>query len=240
MTTRRFYLLLTVAFVLCSYNAMAQTEYYHYRVGKKLGLTLNESKLGLNVPKENKELNECIKANAQILLSGYDNVTNSYYITRADYEKIASLDIWKEYSKSVILTRCFFQEDGLEVFESAKIDLGLKREEDVDLLNYYIDKYKLRIRRHVDYMPLSYGLAITVDSGIGALECENTLYETGYFSWVELCLAYKLELDGQESSGITTPKKEESSAVFDLQGRRVQGEPRKGVYVSGGRKYVVR
>jgi len=27
---------------------------------------------------------------------------------------------------------------------------------------------------------------------------------------------------------------------FDLQGRRVQGEPQKGVYVSGGRKYVVR
>jgi len=47
---------------------------------------------------------------------------------------------------------------------------------------------------------------------------------------------------GQLTAGVgaVTSRAGESSAVFDLQGRRVQGEPRKGVYIQGGRKYVVR
>jgi len=243
MTTRRFYLLLTVAFVLCSYNAMAQTEYYCYPSvsGEKVYFTLSESKLGLIVPKENKELIDYIEANVQILAWGRDNGIEKYFITRADYEKLVSLDVWKKYSNSVILTRCFINKYRQEGVETGAITLKLKKEEDVDLLNYYIDKYKLRIVGHnSEQSPLSYRLLITVDSGTGALECANALYETGHFAKSYPEISPLNPLDGQASSGIATPKKKESSAVFDLQGRRLQGEPRKGVYVSCGRKYVLR
>ena len=42
-----------------------------------------------------------------------------------------------------------------------------------------------------------------------------------------------------EPVGINAVQASNSSVpLFDLQGRRIQGEPRKGMYVLGGKKYV--
>ncbi len=50
-TMNRKYILVLLICVSCSIHAMAQTDYYYYR-GKKIPLTLNESKVGISIPKD--------------------------------------------------------------------------------------------------------------------------------------------------------------------------------------------
>lgn len=239
-------ILVLLLWVLCSIHTMGQTEYYYYPRpdGQKVSLTLNDSKVGLIVLKENKELIEYIKANVQKIAKGRDDVVESFFITRTDYEKLTSLDTWEEDSKSVLVTRSFISRTvvprGVEVVETGIIKVRLKKEEDVDLLHNYMEKYKLRLSRHwAPSSPLSYSLAITFDSGIGALECANALYETGDFAYScpELGAAPEDYLDQTYVRKISTPPTENSSAVFDLQGR-LSGKPVKGVYIENGRKMV--
>ena len=216
-----------------SSQAMAQTDYYYYYMGKKIPLTLNDNKVIVSVSKDCIETIERIRTNVQVLSTIKDKTLDIIIISRSDFEKLTSQDFWEEDAKSVILTSSYFTEENKEVFETPYLDVALKKEEDIDLLNSYIEKYKLRIaEHHPSLMPEWYILAITPESEIGSLKCANELYESGDFAEAIADLA-----EGGSIDGITTVKTDASSAFFDLNGRKIQ-QPQKGLYIQNGKKIL--
>ena len=129
-------LLLLLLFFTCSLHTIGQTDYY-YSSGKKFPLTLNENKVVVSIPKECGEIIERFHANVQTLCMIKDETFDTHVILRSEYEKLTSLDFWTEDSKSVILTSCYYTdtEGDEEVFATPYLDLRLKKEEDIDLLN---------------------------------------------------------------------------------------------------------
>ena len=227
--------------IICSLQATAQTDYYYYYGGQKMPLTLNEDKVVVNVPKDCAIISERIRATVQVLATmngqtkglSFDILT----ISRSEYEKLSSKDFWMEDVKSVILTSYYFTEEGVEVFTSPFVHVKLKKAEDTDFLTPYVDKNKLRnLGSFSQYLPLWYVLVLTPESEKSPLQCANELQESGFFEYAEPDLVSLTIPDGIHAQGITTTTPEESSRIFDLQGRRLTGKPTKGVYIEDGRK----
>ena len=166
---------------LGSGDTTPQMAYYYYK-GTKIPLTLNESKVCVNIPKECKGTSERVQANAKVLTTINDDTFDIFVISRSDFEKLTSLDSWKEDSKSVILTSGYFTENNEEVFATPYLNIKLKKEEDKDLLTSYAEKYRLRIVSHSALMPLWYILSVTLESEKSPLECANELFESGDFA----------------------------------------------------------
>jgi len=243
-TCRTFLLVLLV--ILCSIHATAQTDYYYYHGSSKMYLTRNENKVVINIPKGHEEISERICANIQILgKTEYQMKGITYFdmlvISRPEYEKLTSMDFWKEDVKSIILTHYYFTENNAEALETPFIDVALKNVEDADLLTPYVEKYKLRnYGKYSEYLPLVYILILTPETEKNSLDIANEMYESGDFKYAEPMLSSPTIPDGIQVRGITSKTTEESSGIYDLQGRRINGKPSKGVYVENGRKTVVR
>jgi len=174
---------LMLLFVLsCSFHVIAQSDFYYYYKGAKQPLTVNENKVVVSIPKEREEVCERVLSNAQTLDTIRDGELDIYVISRSDFESLISMDSWKEDSKSVIITSCYYTEKGAEVYESPHLDVRLKKEEDIDLLTSYAERYKLRIIRNMPSMPLWYILSVTSDSEESPLECANKIFESGQFA----------------------------------------------------------
>ena len=179
-----------ILFVIsCSIHAMAQTDYYYYK-GKKMPLTLNEKKVCVSISKDSENVSKRILENVQVLDMIQDKTFETIIISRSDFEKLTSQDFWKKDAKSVILTSSYFCENK-EVFVSPYLYVKLKKEEDMDLLTLYAERYKLKIVRNSPLMPLWYVLAVTQDSGKNVLECVNELWESGQFAASEPDLCSK-------------------------------------------------
>lgn len=177
----RKYLLMILLIILCSVHTIAQSDYYYYK-DKKIPLIANEDKVCVSIPKCNKNTIEKILANVQFLNKIEDETFDIFIISRSDYEKLTSLDFWKEDSKSVLLTQSYSTENGHEVFASPYLNIRLKKEEDIATLTSYAGKYGLKIIKQDSLMPLWYILAITQDSDINTVECANKLWESGQFA----------------------------------------------------------
>ena len=234
----RKYLFLLLVFISCSIHAMAQTDYYYYK-GKKIPLTRNENIVIVSVSKDCDEIIERIRTNVQVLSTIKDKTLDIIIMSRSDFEQLTSKDFWEEDAKSVILTSSYFTEENKEVFETPYLDVALKKEEDVDLLNSYVEKYKLRIAEHVSLMPEWYILAITPESKISSLKCANELYESGDFEAAIADFAEGGSIDGITVRSITTAKTDASSEVYDLYGRKLKSKPAKGIYIQRGKKKLV-
>ena len=232
-------LLLLLLFFTCSLHTIGQTDYY-YSSGKKFPLTLNENKVVVSIPKECGEIIERFHANVQTLCMIKDETFDTHVILRSEYEKLTSLDFWTEDSKSVILTSCYYTdtEGDEEVFATPYLDLRLKKEEDIDLLNSYAEQYKLTIVKNMPYMPLWYILHINPESEKSPLECANEIYESGDFAESVPDFAGSIVLD-TAIRNVASAIPEVSSDLYDLQGRRLTDKPTKGIYIQNGRKYVV-
>lgn len=175
-------LFLTIIIVIsCSIHAIAQTDYYYYK-GKKIPLIVNENKICVSIPKDNKDVSDRIRANVHVLSKIKDNDLDIFVISRSDYEKLTRQDFWKKDAKSVLLTPNFYTEDNNEVFMSPYINIELKKELDIALLTSYAEQYGLRIVGQVPLMPLWYILAVTPESEKNSLECANELFESGDFA----------------------------------------------------------
>lgn len=243
MIMSRKILLMMLLIISCSIHAVAQTYYYHDSYGTKKTLTLNENKVCVSIPKDCKETSERICSNVQVLYNLYDTNFDIYFITRSDFEKLNSLDSWEEDAKSVIVTPSYFTDvtaSNQEVFSTPYVLVVLKKEEDEDLLTSYIEKYRLRISRHSPYVPLTYILALTLDSRRSPLEIGNEMFESGNFA--SSCLDLALAGSGaQETSTVRSiATTEDSSEIYDLQGRRLSVMPQKGVYIQNGKKKLVK
>jgi hypothetical protein len=87
-------------------------------------------------------------------------------------------------------------------------------------------------------MPLWYTLCVTLDSEKGSLQCANELYESGDFAAATPDLVETDYFGETQIQGITIKKQENTSGIFDLQGRPVLGTSKHGVYVKDGRKVI--
>ena len=238
LISRRF-LSVFLVLISCSIHTMAQTEYFYYYKGGKIPLTLNENKVVVCIPKDNKIVSERIQSTVQVQATLKDNNFDIFIILRSDYEKLTSLDTWEEDSKSVIQTPSLITEKNEEVFTTPYLYVRLKSEDDKDLLNSYIEKYKLFIYRQIPTMPLCYILSLTLDSEKGPIECANELWESGDFaSSTPEFASIASVTDETIVQSLSTSAQRESPAIFDLQGRRLSGKPAKGVYIQNGRKRV--
>ena len=170
--------LFMLLFVLCSLHAIAQTDYYYYK-GNKIPLTVNENKVCISIPKDCDETCGRIRANVQVLTNIKDDYFDIFVITQSDYDNLNSLDSWEEDSKSVILTRSYFTESNDELFATPYLNVRLKREEDIDMLNSYGEEYKLRIVRNSPLMPLWYIIAVTPDSEKSPLNVQMDYMKRG-------------------------------------------------------------
>lgn len=159
---------------------MAQTGYYYK--GKRIPLSVNDNKICISIPKDSEITRERILANVKAL----DNIADEYFdiliISQSEFNKLTTLDSWKEDAKSVIITSGYSTTDETEVFATPYLNIRLKREQDTGLLTSYAKKYRLKIVKQDPFMPLWYILAITLDSGINALECANKIWESGKFA----------------------------------------------------------
>ena len=67
-------------------------------------------------------------------------------------------------------------------------------------------------------------------------------FESSYTYELEKCFIDETLLSRGSATDISPaeqmPAKAESSVLYDLSGRRIQGEPQKGMYIRGGKKYV--
>lgn len=179
-TSKRYYLMI-LFIISCSIQIIGQTDYYYYK-GKKIPLTLNENKVVVSIRKDNKKACERIHANVKVLNTIKDETFDIVIITRSDYEKLTSLDSWKEDAKSVLLNPSFFTEQKKEVFASPHLNVLLQKKEDIDMLVLYAKQYKLKIVRNMPSMPLWYILSLTLDSEHNTLECAKELSESGRFA----------------------------------------------------------
>jgi hypothetical protein len=157
-----------------------QTYYYYYN-DQRMPLTLNENNFCINIPKEYDKIRERVRKNVRVLAPVNDKIFDGYIVTRTDYEKLISQDFWKEDVKSVIVTASFFYERNKVVVLSPYMSVKLKKEEDIDLLTSYAEKYRLIIDGNSLYMPLWYTLHVTPESEKSPLQIANELYESGDF-----------------------------------------------------------
>jgi len=238
--SRKNLLLLVVCF-LCSMHAVAQTEYY-YNKGTKIPLILNENKVCVSISKDNKDVNERIHTNVQILETVDDETFDIMVIAKSDFEKLTSLDFWEEDAKSVILTSCYFTEDNEEVCVTPYLNVELKKEEDADLLASYAESYRLiNLGSFSQNMPLWNVLHVTPDSEKNSVECANELWESGDFAASHPDLV-PISITSYETTvrNVSIATTDASSEIYDLQGRRLSAIPPKGVYIQNGKKYVVK
>lgn len=247
---KRVVLLALLLCILCSIYAVAQSDYYYNEHGEKTPLTLFENKILVSVPIDCNLVSERIRANVQAFYSSANSFFYFFFITRADLEKLASLDFWEEDSKSVIITPCFYRDDDRgefwrEVFSTPYLMVFLKREGDMDLLTPYIEKYKLKIARDWSSDPrmrFSCSLYVTPESEKSPIECANELYESGDFaaSVPDFGWAGSGASDLTAVRSFTTSILGASSEIYDLQGRRLTTIPQKGVYIQNGKKKLVK
>ena len=222
-----------------SISSSETPEYYYYANGTKYPLTLNENKVVVSIPKEYGDIIERFHSNVQTLAKIKDETFDIYVISRSEYEKLASLSFWAEDSKSVILTSSYFTENGDEVFATPYLTVRLKKEEDVDLLTSYAEQYTLRIIGNISpLMPLWFILSVTPDSDKSPLKCANELYESGDFAASVPDLADSIINTSVRYIAPDTPEK--FSDLYDLQGRRLNAKPTKGIYIQNGRKVMVK
>ena len=237
--------LLMLFVILCSIHAIAQTYYFYDTYGKKTTLTLNESKVVVSIPKEYEEISKRIQANVEVLWNLFNTKFDIYFIARSDFEKLTTLDFWEEDVKSVIITPSFFVEDDYliergqsEVFLIPNVLVNLKKEENIELLNSYIEKYRLTISNHSSFFPLMYTLALSLDSEKSSLEIANEMFESGDFaySYPELARMGTEANDPSIIRSITPATTEGTSEIYDLQGHKLTSKPTKGIYILHGQK----
>ena len=239
-------------FLSASVSEVKAQTYYYYDddTGKKTPITLNENKLLVSIPKDYDEISKRIRANVQALYAASDKAFDFFFITRSDFDKLTSQDFWEEDAKSVIITPGYIKDDDRgdfyrEIFALPYVCITLKKDEDIDLLAPYLEKYRLEISWIGTWMtPIAVHLSLTLDSEKGPLEIANEMFESGVFA--ESCpgwaLAGSAECGPNTVRSITTTQQPSTNFFNDLQGRRMaEGKPlQPGIYVKDGRKFVVK
>ena len=181
-------ILLTLLFISCSIAAIAQTDFYYYK-GEKMPLTRVEDKVVISIPKECGETVERVRSYARVLDIVRDDDFDIFALSLSEFERLKAQSFWEEDSKSMIFTSCYLTEQKKEVVSTPYMSVKIKKEQDMDILKAYVDKYKLRFDNYKPLLSLWYILSVTLESEKTPLQIANELYETGEFSSSEPDLA---------------------------------------------------
>lgn len=173
--------MLVLIIIIYTIPSVAQKDYYYYK-GNKIPLYMNNNKVCVSILKSSQKSSEKILADVKVQDKIFDESFDISIISHSDYDMLTRQDSWKEDSKSVIKTTCFYTADGTEVFTSPYIIVRLINERDLEYLYSYAELFGLKIIGNDPLMPLWYILSITQDSDISTLECANKLWESGYFA----------------------------------------------------------
>ena len=91
-----------------------------------------------------------------------------------------------------------------EVAASPYLNVKIKKEQDIDLLNAYVEEYKLRFDDYKPLLELWYVLSVTPETEKDPLQVANELYETGLFAESEPDLVPLGSLIGPEPFKLVT------------------------------------
>jgi subtilisin family serine protease len=172
--------MMIILIISYSIHTIAQTFYYYK--GQKIPLIINEKMVCLSIPKVCEKTSERVLSNAKTIKRISDEYFDIFVIPQSDFEMLKSIDSWKEDAKSILQTLCYSTKDENEVYSTPYLNLRLKKEEDIDLLKLYAEKYGLKIVKQDPLMPLWYILSITKDCNINIVECAKRLWESGEFA----------------------------------------------------------
>lgn len=167
--------------ISCSSGVIAQTSYYYYK-GEKIPLTVNENKVCVSIPKNKGEKSKELLKNINILNKIADEDYDISVIRQSDLKQLTAIDFWEKEAVSIMLSPCYKTEEGKEVYLSPYLNVRLKKEQDINLLSSYAEKYGLKIVKQDPLMPLWYILSISSEAGTNALDIANVLYESGLFA----------------------------------------------------------
>lgn len=168
-------------FVSSAISIVAQNNYY-YHLGKKIPLTTNAQKVCVSIPKDKAETTKFILSKTEEQGIIQDNRFDIYIIQKDELDKLAKTDDWKRYKDNALITPVYITETGAEVFSTPYLNVRLKNEQDVQLLESYSKKYGLEITKKVPLMPLWYILSLSSLSDKNAMDVANALWESGNFA----------------------------------------------------------
>ena len=180
MKRRKLFMVILIT-ILCSTNAVAQTDYYYYK-GDKIPLLLNENKVCLSISKDRQNTIKRILANVKVLEKIEDDDFYIIVVLQSEFERLTTLESWKEDAKSVILSHCYITTDETEVYATPYLNIRLQKEQDIDLLTLYAKQYGIKIVKQDPLMPLWYILAVNQDCDMNTVECANKIWESGKFA----------------------------------------------------------
>ena len=173
---------LLVVLLLISYSMsmIAQTSYYYRE--QKIPLFVNDNKVCVNIPKSRGDVSDNILKKSKVA----DRITDEYFdifiIQRPDLEQLSVSDFWNESAGSILQSPCYKTATGAEVYSTPYLNVRLKREEDINLLLTFVEKYRLMIVKKDSFLPLWYILSISPETGMNALDIANILWESGLFA----------------------------------------------------------
>lgn len=181
MNTRKINILIILLLISCPIGIIAQTSFYYYK-GEQIPLTLNDSKVCVSIPKDKEDVHKELLKDIQVL----DTIKDSYFdisiIRQSGFKQLSASTSWKKEAKSVLLSPCYRTKEGKEVFLTPYLNIRLKREQDINRLTSFAEKYGLRIVKKLSLMPLWYILSISSETGKNALDIANELWESGVFA----------------------------------------------------------
>lgn len=227
-----------LSFFACLMQSLGQTAFYYYQ-GMKIPLTLNEDKLCICVPVTCENISERIQTDIFVADMIKDEEFDIFVVAKSDFDNLTLQDSWDEESKSVILSSCYFTENGDEVFATPYLNVKLKTEQDINLLSSYVEDYKLRIVTDMPTLSLWYVLSLTPESKKNTLECANEIWESGNFA-ASLPDFVDITSNKTDVRPNCTTKSEKFYVIRDLYGRLPNSIPPKGIYIKSGKKYVVK
>ena len=187
MSMRNFLLLASIMMLSMSLYAFSQDTFYYYR-GKQEKLSTDRTTVAVVSSRDAQISLPPLSATAVQSVS-----TDDYQVTivKSKEKSTPSTPLLRKALESkfagnedFVVLPCFISSEGMELYQTLDINLKLKRESDVSLLNRLAKEYQLKIARQNQFMPLWYTVSVTPKTGKTTVEIANLLFETHLFDAV--------------------------------------------------------
>ncbi|MBQ9217804.1 MAG: S8 family serine peptidase [Muribaculaceae bacterium] len=174
-------IILAFLFIMCPVGVIAQTNFYYYK-GNKIPLAIDNDKICVNIPNNGKGINNIVLKDISALSKIKDSEFDIFIIKQSDLPRLSVSNLEIDGHKTISFSPCFKTMAGAEVYSTPYLNVRLKKEQDIDLLASYADKYGFKIIKNDSLLPLWYILAVSPETDATALEVANALWESGEFA----------------------------------------------------------
>ena len=181
---RKFLFLASIVMLSVSFNAFSQETFYYYR-GKQEWLSTDKTTVAVVSLRDAKFSLSPLSATAvQSVATGDYQVTIVKSKEKSTPLLRKSLESKFAGNKDFIVLPCFTSFEGMELYQTLDINLKLKQEKDVSLLNRLAKEHQLKIVKQNQFMSLWYTVSITPETEKTTIEIANLLFETHLFDAV--------------------------------------------------------